>query len=192
MAQCFSSYFPPPSLRASQSTSWNFQVPLFTTIFKTVMERSGKIPFLTWILHFLATTSCTVTPMQNAIQGLSTQYSGLTILNLHNSRKFLLLLGHLLPTLLYYRNLFQAHIMFALVLSKVSKGHGNCWNTCWRTKNTCCPPTPREDAIWMLMLYQIAAAYCVISCHMSYIVVPAREARCMTRYRYSTWSFFSR
>ena len=126
---------PPLSLRASQSIWWNFQVPFWTTIFKTVMERSGKIPFLTWILHFLATTSCTVTPMQNAIQGLSTQYSGLTILNLHNSRKFLLLLGHLLPTLLYYRNLFQAHIMFALVLSKVSKGHGNCWNTCWRTKH---------------------------------------------------------
>ena len=126
---------PPLSLRASQSIWWNFQVPFWTTIFKTVMERSGKIPFLTWILHFLATTSCTVTPMQNAIQGLSTQYSGLTILNLHNSRKFLLLLGHLLPTLLHYRNLFQAHIVFALVLSKVSKGHGNCWNTCWRTKH---------------------------------------------------------
>ena len=86
MAQCFSSYFPPLSLRASQSISWNFQVPLFTTIFKTVMERSGKIPFLTWILHFLATTSCTVIPMPNAIQGLSTQYSGLTILNLDKVR----------------------------------------------------------------------------------------------------------
>ena len=57
------------------------------------------------------------------------------------------------------RSLFQAHIVFALVLNKMSgKAHAE---TLADGLNTCCPP-PRKETIWMSMLHKFAAAYNVI------------------------------